>query len=269
MEADCPLKRWNRGTYRCADGKEIICRQEAVKLDKISQRRLPVNGIQSVDKHLLVVVSGTVLKRDLTEVIRGGPAQTCTLPRTVTTVCKKAFKSTNIASVKLNDGLKTLEDSCFSYSGIRRLVLSASVRKISQYAFSECWYLQCADLRAARGLRYLDDYAFSCCRNLKRVLLNEGLRTICPGCFTESGVQEIAFPRTLRRIEGGAFMHCKRLGQVCLADTALESVGTSAFSFSGFESFIAPPSLGTIGQYAFSNCKSLKHVDLSGMQGGR
>ena len=64
-------------------------------------------------------------------------------------------------------------------------------------------------------------------------------------------------------------MHCKRLGQVCLADTALESVGTSAFSFSGFESFIAPPSLGTIGQYAFSNCKSLKHVDLSGMQGGR
>ena len=141
LDGNDPLKRWQKNVYTCVDGLEVTCRRETVKLGKVSRRKLPINGIQSVDKNIFVAVSGAVLNRIMTEVTRGGPARTCTLPRTVTTVCEKAFKNTNIASVRLNEGLKTLKDNCFSYSGIRRLVLPASVVEVSEEAFDQCRHM--------------------------------------------------------------------------------------------------------------------------------
>ena len=129
MEASCPLKRWQKNVYRCADGKKIACRHESVTLDNVSQQELPVNGIQSIGKHILAVVSGTVLKRSMTEVIFGGPARTYALPPTTVTIRERAFQmNKSIASVRLNKGLKRLERRCFSHSRIRGLVLPASVR---------------------------------------------------------------------------------------------------------------------------------------------
>ena len=87
MEASGPLPRWQKNMYRCADGMDIACRQGTTMLNKISQRRLPVNGIQSIANDLLAVVSGTVLKRNMTEVIFGGPVRTYALPPTTVTIC--------------------------------------------------------------------------------------------------------------------------------------------------------------------------------------
>ena len=129
MEGSGPLHKWQKNVYRCIDGTDIVCRHESVKLDNVSHRELPVNGIQSVDKDILVVVSGTVLNRDMTEVICGGPARTYVLPPMAVIVRPNAFyKNENIASVRLNEGLKRLERRCFSHSGIRGLVLPVSVR---------------------------------------------------------------------------------------------------------------------------------------------
>ena len=225
-----------------------------------------MNGIQSVAKDLLVVVSGAVLNRDMTEVVLGSTGRTCALPPTAVIVRPHAFyKNESIASVRLNEGLKTLEEHCFQHSGIRGLVLPASVIEVSEWAFAVCMRLRHADLSAARGLKSLGKDAFSHCSRLRQVLLNDGLETICPRCFSGSGVERVAFPRTLRRVEDGTFAYCQSLKQVDSADSALESVDVSAFCDSGLESFTAPPSLRTIGKDAFSGCKSLKHVDLSGM----
>ena len=88
-----------------------------------------VNGIRLADKDLLAVVSGTALNRDMAEVVFGGPVRTYTLPPTTVTIRERAFEmNKSIASVRLNDGLKRLERCCFSYSGIRGLVLPVSVR---------------------------------------------------------------------------------------------------------------------------------------------
>ena len=94
-----------------------------------------MNGIQSVDKNIFVVVSGAVLNRDMTQIIHGGLAQTCTFPRTVTIVRENTFKDTNVFSVRPNDGLEIVEHHSFSRSKVRQLVLPASVCKISESAF--------------------------------------------------------------------------------------------------------------------------------------
>lgn len=58
----------------------------------------------------------------------------------------------DLSSVKLNSGLERLEYLCFGNSGIRELVLPASVRSISSDAFSSCDSLRYADLSAAHNL---------------------------------------------------------------------------------------------------------------------
>ena len=108
-----PLHKWQKNVYRCVDGLQVTCRLETVRLDKVSERELPVNGIQSVNNDFFAVVSSMVLKRNMTEVLRGGPARTCTFPRTVTTVCEKAFENANVLSIRLNERLKRLKQRCF------------------------------------------------------------------------------------------------------------------------------------------------------------
>ena len=114
MENDGPLPRWQNNVYRCIDGIDIACRQETVKLDNVSQRELPMNGIQSVDKDLFVVVSGTVLNRDMTEVVYGSTARTYALPPTTITIRKSAFHmNRSITSIRLNSYRKTSEKCRF------------------------------------------------------------------------------------------------------------------------------------------------------------
>ena len=44
------------------------------------------------------------------------------------------------------------------------------------------------------------------CSNLKRALLNEGLRVIGPGCFIKTGLEEVAIPGSVRKIDYKAFL---------------------------------------------------------------
>ena len=73
-----------------------------------------MNGIQSIGKHIFVVVFGTVLNRNMTEVTFGGPARTYALPPTTVTICNNAFQmNKSITSVRFNSYRKTSEKRRF------------------------------------------------------------------------------------------------------------------------------------------------------------
>lgn len=117
------------------------------------------------------------------QVLRGDPIRTYTLPPTATVIGRRAFEYSNVRYVRFNDGLQRLESMCFGYSKIRRLTLPVSVCVVEDYAFFDCRCLRRADLKAARGLVSLEEYAFCQCDKLGCVLLGEGLQTIRPKCF--------------------------------------------------------------------------------------
>ena len=67
-----------------------------------------------MDKDLVAVVSGTVLNRDMTEVVFGGPVRTYALPPTTVTICNSAFQmNKSITSVRFNSYRKTSEKRRF------------------------------------------------------------------------------------------------------------------------------------------------------------
>ena len=110
--------------------------------------------------------------------------------------------------------------------------------------------------------------AFCKVESLRSVVLNECLEALgteeCSpdgekygGVFQESGLERVAFPSTLKRIEYRAFLNCKRLKTARLPE-GLESIGKSGFAGTGLESVEFPASLRTICQSAFCLCGSLR-----------
>ena len=99
----------------------------------------------------------------------------------------------------LNEGLEALgtdehtQPGVFEKSGIRRVRLPSTLRKI--------W---CS--------------AFEGCEDLKGIRLPSGLERIGQRCFYESGIEAVAFPPGLRVLAQGAFCRCERLRSVCFRD---------------------------------------------------
>ena len=139
------------------------------------------------------------------------------LPNTIVTIRQNAFNpfcaGQDLVSVRLSEGLRTLERRSFFASRIRRLVLPAGVEFLGEEAFCECTHLEHADLRAAR-LRELGERAFASCRKLCRALLGEGLEAIGAQCFSDSGLEELVVPSSVRRVGTFAFQRNMKLRQV-------------------------------------------------------
>lgn len=116
--------------------------------------------------------------------------------------------------------LEGIGNRCFSASGLEKFQAPARLRKIGNEAFAGC-------------------------KDLKRVVLNEGLERLvaerqrdkngvyvqCEGIFGRSGLEEIVLPGTLREISGPVFSNCCNLatilvGKGCTVDVR-RSVGHS------------------------------------------
>lgn len=171
MRYGAPARRGGRAEYACADGITVslglrVLHRTGKQFDdrtpgRKRARAVPRNGILMRPRgQPQPVILGAVLNRGMTKFIRPGIGKTQALPRSVLTVCADAFKGAQASSVRLNAGLRVLERGCFASSGIRRLVLSSSVESIGAGAFCGCYRLECADLRAARGLKCLGGGAF-------------------------------------------------------------------------------------------------------------
>ena len=165
-------RRRNGAVYTCVDDISICCNSEASEIDEETDKRsavtAPRNGILlRPGKSPIAVVNGMRTNRDMKKIIRGGPGRTCALPSSTVIVGEYAFQENELVFVRLNEGLRALNERCFYYSGIKRLTLSSSVELVDCYSFSGCEGLRYVDLSAAHGLKSIDNYAFWQCRALK------------------------------------------------------------------------------------------------------
>ena len=104
----------------------------------------------------------------MSTISRGNLAKIYAFPRSTVAVGSKAFNyKIMLQSVRFNEGLERLENSCFANTGIKRLVLPPSVREIGESAFSECKDMRWVDLRPAKGLKVLEEKVFECCSRLR------------------------------------------------------------------------------------------------------
>ena len=209
--------------------------------ERIGSRWFWGSGIESVEVPVSVVEIGVCAFRNCRElkrlVFRGttaaGTDTYSTSPQKnsrLRRICADAFRGCgSLRDVGLPDCLEEIGSCAFRDSGLERFSAPGALRTIRHGAFSRC-------------------------RGLKLVALNEGLEVLggelrdnglMYGVFEESGVERVALPSTLRRIGYFAFDGCRGLKSIDLPGR-LEHIGRRSFFGSGLQSATLPGSLRTV-----------------------
>ncbi len=197
----------------------------------------------------------------------------------------KAFRYTkNLRSIEFpKQGLSSIPDNAFYYTGLTSIEIPACVTSIGQSAFS---YSSLAQVTFNKGLTSIGNSAFASSK-LTSLTLPEGLKTIGNSAFnTGTLAGELVIPASVTSIGTSAFTNAKFTKVTTVQDNLLESIGASAFSSntaltqfvfgetetpltfgntvfagcSGLTSFAFPANVKEIGASAFANLTHLTEV---------
>lgn len=203
-------------------------------------------------------MSGVKYSKDASEVSGcADGVRTLTFPRSVRIIHQKAFhKRKQLHAVVFNEGLEVLGAAeykpdggmgtgAFEASGVRRVRLPSTLKRIEYSAFEDC-------------------------KDLRGVELPDGLEYLGKRCFCGSGLESVVLPPSVRAVGPHAFAECTQLRSASLNE-GLETLGAnehvrsknvsgSSFAKSGLESVLIPSTLKVIEDTTFARCKDLRRV---------
>lgn len=132
------------------------------------------------------------------------------------------------------------------------------VKEIGEYAFSGSGITSISLPQTITTIGYS---AFSLCRELKTVSIQEGLTEIGERAFSQCGIATIALPKTLIVIGEYAF-NCSKLKSVSMQE-GLTTICCGAFEgCSVLNNIVIPNSVTRIEHLAFCNCTSLSDITI-------
>ena len=157
-----------------------------------------------------------------------------TVPGSVKKIGDRAFADcVNLQKITLCEGVEEIGSNVFTgCKRLRTLVLPASVRKITGWTF---WGSGLKDpvfadsgrklvfcppeaagsvYRVPEGVREIGVQAFAELKELRQVILPEGLEVIRERAFIACGFQKIVLPKSLRLVESGGFYGCQNLREI-------------------------------------------------------
>jgi len=234
----------------------------------------------------VAVESDTVVEGDFTYTISDGTA-------TITDYTGSGG-SVVIPSILGGATVTRIGDDAFKGSTITDVVLSDSIIKIGNCAFSDCTLLnslylppnlehlgyriientQISSIEVPKSLKtcnddYRDEGPFANCEALKKVVFEEGIEIIpahvlATGNYDNSCVTELVIPDSVISIDNYAFSGCASLNSLYLPPN-LEHLGCRIIENTQISSIEVPKSLKTCNhdyrdEGPFANCKSLKEV---------
>lgn len=136
----------------------------------------------------------------------------------------------------LNDQYDTIFFAC---RDIKEAIIPNYIKRINNYAFSECTELTSVEFECDSNLCFIGKES-----------------------FYESSIKRLLIPQTVIQICEGAFKKCKHLKTAAFEeDTHLDSISKEMFAESSIESFLIPTSIIIIEKNAFSFCTRLRSIE--------
>ena len=104
--------------------------------------------------------------------------------------------------------LEKVESTCFCNSGIERIAIPKGVEEIPIGAFESCKSLKEVVFETGSTLKKIGDYVFWYCTSLRSIQFPDCLETIGRYCFSDSCLEDVVIPASVKNIEPWAFKHC-------------------------------------------------------------
>ena len=142
------------------------------------------------------------------------------VPESATVVAKTAMRS-DVRRVFVPASVVEIADDAFrDWTNLAEVVFAPGSRleRIGTHAFTGT---ALKSFVAPDALREIGEGAFACCRSLKEVRLNEGLRSVGEtgvGAFQDSGLRNAYVPSLLRKLRRETFAGCKGLKKIQIAE---------------------------------------------------
>ena len=146
-----------------------------------------------------------------------------------------AFASPSITEIIWPNNLAVIWDNVADGTGLSKVIIPDSVRKIGARSFKDC-------------------------KNLTEIVLSQNITEIGEEAFEYSGLKKISLPDSLEKIGNNAFT-CKDLTEIILPDNIVK-VWDNTAAGSGLTKITIPDSVTEIGFKAFKDCANLSEIYL-------
>jgi hypothetical protein len=165
------------------------------------------------------------------------------------------YKFTNLQSIVIPDGVRSIGDSAFEHCHSLTTINSHNVEAIGMTAFHDCRSLINADLP---NIKYINDGAFRRCTSLTNIA-SRNVESI--GRFAFEGCKSLTniILDNVKIIDDSAFYGCASLTDCNSA--RVEAIGKYAFFMCSSLTNIILGNVKTIGTYAFYECTSLTNCN--------
>lgn len=192
----------------------------------------------------------------------------------MTTIGKWAFSGcTGITSIEIPEKVELIGNLAFdkctalesinvsenndSYSSGEGVLYDIGKTKIVQ-----CPLAKSGDLNVARGVKYIDDFAFRSCTKIDTINLTDEVLMVGNGAFSGcSSLSTVYLPNSITSIGQMAFYNCENLTDIKIP-SKVKSIGAQTFSGSGLRSVQFSSGITSISKGAFFDCKGLARVTI-------
>lgn len=184
------------------------------------------------------------------------------LPEGLKTIEQYAFKGTQILSIDIPSTVISIGKMAFSGTRIKSVTFreNSQLTRINDGAFYNCSSLR--EVLMPNTVTYVGDAAFQNCTSLHTIIFSDALTIlrdyICSDC---SALTSVHLPTNLQTIRFRSFYNTSSLKKVDFPST-VDRIYDYAFYNCGLDSLSLPVTLRYLHQYSFAKCKNLKYVEM-------
>ena len=169
------------------------------------------------------------------------------------------FYCTKLKNVALPNGIEKIGEASFYNTGVVRIDVPGSTRKIEGSSFGSCQYLE--DVNLQKGINEIGEAAFAGCSKIVKVEIPDSVTDIGDGAFTVTGLKKIEIPDSVKSIGSGAFRMCTALKHVSIGNS-LCYISDDAFSFCDLKEISIGSKVKCVQDHAFEYNTTLKEISI-------
>lgn len=172
---------------------------------------------------------------------------------------KISYTTTNRKPIQLNEYLEETAISNTYKDGKGVIVLDCPIDVIEEYAFEGCRNLK--EIVIPEGVTKIGLCAFDGCKGLEKVVIPSSVTEIESGAFAGcSGLCEIDIPSGITYIDSEVFGGCTGLRRIVIPSSVTTIYDGAFLRCTALEEIVIPKSVTRIGGNAFFRCNNIKAI---------
>jgi hypothetical protein len=168
---------------------------------------------------------------------------------TVTGIGMFSFSSSGITSMTLPPTIDHIGSTAFGSSALEEINLPSSLKHIYMFAFSDCKNLKSIVL--PEGLLTLGDMAFMYDSSIEEINLPSTLTSLGGGCFTGTSIRSITIPGSVKALGNDKSIDSNSL-RLVIVEEGVTSIGRQVFNNCKNADIYLPSTLSYLGEDAIS-----------------